>query len=65
MKILCVVDQSDRNSRAVKVALLRQMPQPPTVLILGNSRSMELAPQTVEEITGLRAFNAASAAGLS
>ena len=57
-------DDTDRNSRAIKVALLRRVP-PPEALILGNSRSMQLSPATVERLTGMRSFNASTAAGSS
>ena len=55
-------DDSDRHSRALKVALVRHG-VPPESLILGNSRSMQLSPRTAEALTGLRTFNGATAAG--
>jgi hypothetical protein len=60
---LVPMDDADDHNRALKVALLRRTPEPPEALILGNSRSMALSPATVQALTGLRAFNAATAAG--
>ena len=61
--LLVLPDDSDINSRALKVALMRRAPEPPEALILGNSRSMQLSPTTVRALTGLRTFNASTAAG--
>ena len=60
---LVPLDDSDRHSRALKVSLLCRAAEPPEALILGNSRSMQLSPATVRVLTGLRTFNASTAAG--
>jgi hypothetical protein len=60
---LVLPDDSDRHSRALKIALLHRAASPPEALILGNSRAMQLSPATVQALTGLRTFNASAAAG--
>jgi hypothetical protein len=60
---LVLPDDSDRHSRALKVALLRRATPAPEALILGNSRAMQLSPATASALTGLRTFNASAATG--
>lgn len=45
--------------RQVKLDIMERAEQPPDVLVLGSSRSMMLDPQTIEQLTGQRALNAA------
>jgi len=45
------------NTRAIKPELLEKADPKPQVLILGSSRSMEIAPSQVQTLTGWPAFN--------
>ncbi len=47
------------NMRVIKPELLQKARPKPQVLILGSSRSMQISPAEVEQLTGLPAFNAA------
>ncbi|HVP43765.1 MAG TPA: hypothetical protein VMS96_10045 [Terriglobales bacterium] len=47
------------NTRTIKPELLQQARPKPQVMILGSSRSMQIAPAEVRQITGLPTFNAA------
>lgn len=47
------------NMRAIKPAMLEKAEPKPQVLILGSSRSMQIAPAEVQKLTGLPTFNAA------
>ena len=55
---LRVVPPVQWNTRAIKPALLAKADPKPEVLILGSSRSMQIAPAQVRELTGMPAFNA-------
>lgn len=46
------------NARSLKSQLLMSMQPPPEALILGSSRVMNMAPEELERVTGLRTFNA-------
>jgi hypothetical protein len=46
------------SSRETKVKLMRQAPTPATLLILGSSRTMKIAPPAVAALTGQPTFNA-------
>jgi len=46
-------------ARGEKVQLLQEQEQPIEALVLGSSRAMKIEPSKVEQITGLRTFNAA------
>jgi hypothetical protein len=48
------------RGRSAKIILLNDLPAPPQVLILGNSRSVALPTDTITQEIGLRAFNAAT-----
>jgi hypothetical protein len=47
------------NHRLQKEFLLRQMEEPVDLLVLGSSRAIAVDPAALEEMTGLRGFNAA------
>ncbi len=51
------------NDIVEKRALLRSASPPPSLLILGSSRAMQLPPAFAERLTGLPSFNAATSAG--
>jgi hypothetical protein len=53
------------NTRDMKAELLAHANPKPQVLILGSSTAMKLSPAEVERLTGLPAFNAAVAGGLT
>lgn len=54
-----LVDPIVVEPRRDKYILLRDVPQPPEVLLLGSSRAITLRPALVEDLTGRTAFNAA------
>jgi hypothetical protein len=49
---------TDGGDRLTKLKLIAQLPKSPGVLVLGSSRARVAMPQTVEKLTGRRAFNA-------
>ncbi|MCB0878517.1 MAG: hypothetical protein KDC46_06000 [Thermoleophilia bacterium] len=51
--------------RQAKLDLMERLPAPPDVLILGSSRSMQLDPADVTDLTGGTAFNGAVSGGTS
>ncbi len=52
------------NDAVLKMELLRQAKERPVTLILGSSKSMRLAPHTVQRLTGKPSFNAATSAAV-
>lgn len=57
------VQSVDGVSREAKARLMAQLDDAPGVLILGSSTSRNADPKTVEELTGVTAFNAGMTAG--
>ena len=47
------------TDRAVKLRLIKRLPQAPQLLILGGSRASRFEPSYFEQLTGLRGFNLA------
>lgn len=55
-----------RSSRVTKVRLIRDAGEiRPEAIVLGSSRSMQVAPATITRLTGLRAFNFANDSALA
>jgi hypothetical protein len=48
-----------RTDRAVKAKMLRQLDEPPQLLVFGGSRATRFEPSYLRELTGLRGFNLA------
>lgn len=51
--------------RQAKLDLMEELPEPPDVLVLGSSRSMQLDPAEITRVSGATAFNGAVSGGTS
>jgi hypothetical protein len=61
-----VFEPAVRSSRVTKVRLIRDTgAAKPEAIVLGSSRSMQVAPETITRLTGLRAFNFANDSALA
>src|SRR5262249_6595560 len=51
------------SHHAARVQLIDQLEQPPQLVVLGSSRALKAEPSSLQQLTGLRGFNAAAANG--
>jgi hypothetical protein len=51
------------NDRAIKLALIEELPSSPEILVLGSSRARQAEPAFIHELTGHSSFNAGVTSG--